>query len=268
MTILNQNQVVIAEDDQDIRYMIQSYFERVFGLSVQATDRVDEIMPLVLRTRASVLIMDLELSDGDATSVLEDAAGIEGLIVVVLTGTWKRRQESKLLEEGAYVVMRKPQKATAIWQQVLNLRRMGQKTSRGTLVRVHGRDSFYDVNKGVVVLDGGRKIYLADIQRDILKALSKGLPAPYGEEARRAGEDPEGWVRRRNIIRSVYGEDESLRSVEGSFWYQIREVKKRLEDCVGECGGREVIENKRVGRSESYYRLNPALFHLETKEKV
>ncbi|MFO8037063.1 MAG: response regulator [Anaerolineales bacterium] len=268
MSTLKQNQVVIAEDDQDISYMIQSYFERVFGLSVQVTDSVDEILPLVLRTRASVLIMDLELSDGDATPVLEDVAGIEGLIVVILTGTWKRCQESKLLEEGAYVVMRKPQKARAIWQQVLNLRRTGQKTSRPSLVKVRGKDSYYDMNKGVVVTKGRRTIYLADTQREILDLLAKGLSAQSEDMTEQTQDESEGWVRRRNIIRSVYGEDESLKSVEGSFWYQMREVKKRLEDCVGGQDGQDVIENKRVGRSVSYYRLNPNLFRLTMKEKV
>jgi len=268
MSMLKQNQVVIAEDDQDISYTIRSYFERVFGLSVACTDSVDEILHLVLRTRASVLIMDLELADGDATPVLEDVAGIEGLIVVILTGTWKRRQESRLLEEGAYVVMRKPQKARAIWQQVLNLRRTGQKSTRASLVTVPGKDSYLDMAKGVVVVEGGRKVYLADIQREILDVLAKGMSAPNADMAAQAQDESEGWVRRRKIIRSVYGEDESLKSVEGSFWYQMREVKKRLEECVGGEDCQDVIENKRVGRSESYYRLNPNLFRLMRREKV
>ena len=75
-------------------------------------------------------------------------------------------------------------------------------------------------------------------------------------------------MKRRKIIRSVYGEDESLKSVEGSFWYQMREVKKRLEDCVEGQDDQDVIENKRVGRSVSYYRLNPNLFRLTMREKV
>lgn len=267
MSPLKPNQVVIAEDDQDISYTIQSYFERVFGLSVQVTDSVDEILPLVLKTRASVLIMDLELSDGDATSVLEDVAGIEGLIVVILTGTWDRRQESKLLEEGAYVVMRKPQKARAIWQQILNLRRTGQKTSRTSLVKVRGGDGYYDMDKGVLVMEG-KTVYLADTKREILDLLAKGLSAQREDLTEQPQDESVGWVRRRNIIRTVYGEDESLKSVEGSFWYQMREVKKRLEDCVGDQDSRDVIENKRVGRSVSYYRLNPGLFALEKRKEL
>lgn len=259
MSTLKQNHVVIAEDDQDISEMIRTYFERVFGLSVQVTDSVDEILPLVLKTRASVLIMDLELSDGDATPVLEDVAGIEGLIVVILTGTWKRRQESRLLEEGAYVVMRKPQKARAIWQQVLNLRRKGQKAVRLSLVKVRGKVSYYDMDKGVVVMEG-RTVYLADTQREILDLLAKGLSAQSEDMTEQTQDESEGWVRRRNIIRSVYGED--MKAAEGSFWYQMREVKKRLEGCVGDQEGQDVIENKRVGRSESYYRLNPSIFSL------
>jgi len=260
MSMLKHDQVVIAEDDQAVSYTIRSYFERVFGLSVQVTDRVSEILSMVLKTRASVLIMDLELSDGDATPVLEDVAGIQELIVVILTGTWKRRQESKLLEKGACVVMRKPQKARAIWQQVLNLRRNGQEGTCTSLVRVKGADSFYDMGKGVLVMEGRSQVYLTDTQREILDLLARELSAQGAVMAENAHDEIEGWVRRRNIIRAVYGEEKHIKSVEGSFWYQMREVKKRLERCVGGLDGREVIENRRVGRSESYYRLNPALF--------
>ena len=63
----------------------------------------------MLQTNASVLIMDLELRDGDASSVLKDVAAIPDLIVIIFTGTWKGREETELLEHGAQVVMRKPQ---------------------------------------------------------------------------------------------------------------------------------------------------------------
>lgn len=84
---LSMNRVVIAEDNLDISIMMKDYFEEVYNLIVETTDSVDSIIPLVKETKASVLIMDLELSDGDASEVLKEVAAIPGLIVVVFTGT-------------------------------------------------------------------------------------------------------------------------------------------------------------------------------------
>ena len=48
-----------------------------------------------------------------------------------------------------------------------------------------------------------------------------------------------------------------------SYWYYLREVKKTLDDCLGDDKETEIIENRRVGRTESYYRLNPEIFDWE-----
>ncbi len=76
MTLLPNN-VILAEDDPEISSMVKDYFEQAYGLSVTTTDKVDEIIPLVLKTKASVLIMDLELKDGDASQVVSDVAGLD-----------------------------------------------------------------------------------------------------------------------------------------------------------------------------------------------
>ena len=56
---LNMNNVVLAEDDPEISSMVKDYFEQAYGLSVTTTDKVNEIIPLVLKIKASVLIMYL-----------------------------------------------------------------------------------------------------------------------------------------------------------------------------------------------------------------
>ena len=155
--------VVIAEDDLEVSQMIKNHFELNYGLSVSTTDRVDKILPLVLETRASVLIMDLQLSDGDASQVLSSVAAIDGLLVVILTGTYDGRQEDQLLRDGAQVVMRKPQKPSAIWQQVLNLRGIRQQRGETSLrIQVRGQKAFYEVIDGAIGGEGGNRIYLEE----------------------------------------------------------------------------------------------------------
>lgn len=263
---LFEDRVVLAEDDPEISSMVKHYFERAYDLSVSITDRVDEIIPLVLRTKASVLIMDLELQDGDASQVVSDAADIEGLTVVILTGTWKGRAENKLLKDGAKVVMRKPQKASTIWQQVLNLRG----ANHPNVIKppkfnnkIVWQGGSYDIDEGILFEEGGKKTYLSDRKRELMDILAGCLVDDL-----RAGIDIEGgWISTKDILRELFGSVEITRDMESSFWYYLRELKKNLECCAGEGSNLEPIENRRSGRSVSYYRLNPAVFSLDQEEK-
>ncbi|MCK4489855.1 MAG: response regulator [Anaerolineales bacterium] len=261
------NNVVLAEDDPEISSMVKDYFEQAYGLSVATTDKVDEIIPLVLKTKASVLIMDLELKDGDASQVVSDVADIEGLVVIILTGTWKGREENKLLKDGAQVVMRKPQKPSTIWQQVLNLRGTTQKTKEAPQrIWCKKLGGYYDVQDGVIVTEGGKRIYLSDKKRDIMDVLAERLASEQRDNKDDENHD-NGWVIREEMIRSVFGEMRITGDLMKSYWYYLREVKKTLDEWLGEDKEIEVIENKRVGRSDSYYRLNPEIFSWEQPSK-
>lgn len=263
MTLL-MNNVVLAEDDPEISSMVKEFFEEAYDLSVATTDKVDKILPLVLDTNASVLIMDLELSDGDATQVLSDVADIDDLIVIILTGTWKGREENKLLKDGAQVVMRKPQKPSAIWQQVLNLRgTTGQKIKETPpRILIVEQGGYYDIQDGVLIEAEGKRTYLSDKKRVLMDILARRLTTDQS-----IGSDSEattgGWVITKEMIKGVFGNVRITSDLETSFWYYLREVKKTLDECVKTPEDVELIENRRVGRDESYYRLNPTIFELE-----
>jgi DNA-binding response OmpR family regulator len=257
------NKVVLAEDDPEISSMVKDYFEQAYGLSVATTDKVDKIIPLVLKTRASVLIMDLELSDGDSSQVVSDVADIEGLVVIILTGTWKGREENKLLKDGAQVIMRKPQKPSTIWQQVLNLRGTIQRT-KGSPRRIWfvKQEGYYDIEDGVIVAEGRKRTYLSDKKRDIMDMLSQRLASEQRDNKDEKDHDS-GWVIREEIIQNLFGEPRITEDLVKSYQYYLREVKKTLDECLGADQEIEAIENRRVGRSESYYRLNPKIFDWE-----
>ena len=251
MTLLPNN-VVLAEDDPEIRSLVKDYFEKAYDLTVATTDRVNRILPLVLETNASVLIMDLELLDGDATQVLSDVVDIDGLIVIILTGTWKGREENKLLKDGAQVVMRKPQKPSTIWQQVLNLRGTNSKENkRRFLVEVKGQGIYYDLLEGTLVERGGKTTYLSEKKRDLMDVLSLQLVSD---------QDPGGWVNRTEIFRRLFRSTNITPELKNSFWYSMRGVRKVLNDCLKLEDGQEVIEKQSSGWYEVYYRLNPEIF--------
>jgi DNA-binding response OmpR family regulator len=262
MTLLLKS-VVLAEDDPEISSMVKEYFERAYDLSVATTDKVDEIIPLVLKTKASVLIMDLELKDGDASQVVSDVAEIDGLVVIVLTGTWKGREENKLLKDGAQVVMRKPQKPSTIWQQVLNLRGTRQRSKdKPKKIRILMGGGYYDLQDGVIIEEKGKRIYLSDKNRVIMDMLANRLASDQAKES--VIEISEGgWVIKEDIIEGMYGKTDITSDVVHSFWYSLKTLKKILNESIDNPEGVELIENMRVGRTESYYRLKPESFVVE-----
>jgi DNA-binding response OmpR family regulator len=262
MTLLLKS-VVLAEDDPEISSMVKEYFERAYDLSVATTDKVDEIIPLVLKTKASVLIMDLELKDGDASQVVSDVAEIDGLVVIVLTGTWKGREENKLLKDGAQVVMRKPQKPSTIWQQVLNLRGTRQRgKDKLKKIRILMGGGYYDLQDGVIIEEKGKRIYLSDKNRVIMDMLANRLASDQAKES--VIEISEGgWVIKEDIIEGMYGKTDITSDVVHSFWYSLKTLKKILNESIDNPEGVELIENMRVGRTESYYRLKPESFVVE-----
>ncbi len=255
MTLLT-DAVVIAEDDPEISQMVKFYLERVYGLSVSMTDSVNGILPLVLETQASVLIMDLQLTDGDATQVLPDVAAIDDLLVVILTGTWDGRQEDQLLKDGAQVVMRKPQKPSAIWQQVLNLRGIHQKDEGNNLrIQVKGTKTFYGVKDGTIVGEDGTGTFFGEKRRVIMEILARSMTLN-----KKATKLTDGWISRKEIIREVFGQVEISSDIVNSFGYYIRDIKKTLGEKIACNPDVELLENRREGRSVSYYRLNPEIF--------
>lgn len=267
---LSMDTVVIAEDNLEISEMIKDYFEQVYNLTVSTTDKVNKILPLVLSTKSSVLIMDLELKDGDASQVLKDVAAIPGLIVIIFTGKWEDRQENELLENGAQVVMRKPQKPATIWQQVLNLRGIREQQQK-ELHKIKAKDSgvVYDIMGGTISKKGERSVILDEVKKDILDILARGLDdyQTQPEDSPDEKKDAAGWTEKKDIIQSVF----SCRELEVAgynqvFGYHMRRLIKTLEEFIGPEAKDELVENNRIGRYDSYYRLNPDVFEVSETE--
>lgn len=261
------NTVVIAEDNLEICNVIKEYFERVYELDVYRTDKVDGILPLVLRTNASVLIMDLELKDGDASRIIKDVAAIPGLIVIVFTGTWKIHEETDLLEHGAQVVMRKPQKPATIWQQVVNLRKLLDPEEQKYYKVSASEGTFsYDTSDGLFGSTEGNPIVLVDIKKKIMDFMTQGLAEYQTLSAKEKKEKAQtaGWLNRKDIIAYAYSTTKAAASdTDQAFRYHVRSLATLLKEHVDGVIARDLIENKREGRYQTYYRLNPEVLTAE-----
>ena len=263
---LSMDTVVIAEDNLEISMMIKDYFEEVYNLTVETTDTVASIMPLIKESKASVLIMDLELQDGDAPAVLKDVAAIPGLIVVIFTGTYKGREENELLKNGAQVVMRKPQKPATIWQQVLNLRGISVQQKR-EFMKITAKEEgvVYDILGGTLTKEGGKSILLNETKKDIINILSRGLEEYQSLPDDSKGEKKEliGWIEKKEIVKMFYGcSDHEVPGYMQTIQYHLRGVITTLDEFINPGDKKECVEKKRVGRNNSFYRLNPDVFEV------
>jgi len=247
--------VIIAEDDQNQSLMLKDYLETVFGLQVFTAETTSSVLPLVKEKNASVLILDLQLADGDAEHLVPEAAAIDGLLVVVLTGTWQERMEDELLQAGAQVVMRKPQKPSTVWAQISNLKDRYHPKKSGLMVGMRGTDEYIDLKEGAIIGTDGRNAFFSEERNSILKVLAQNLE----ESTASTG----GWVERNDIIKNVYGNIAITEDVGNALRYNIREINKAIQDVTSCPGDHRPIENRRMGREDSFYRLNPEVFEDE-----
>lgn len=242
----NANHIVIAEDQWSITNKLQDFFERFLDKSVWTTDKVVGITSLVEKTNAGILIMDLELKDGDSANVIDELRRIYGgdLIIVVLTGKWKTHQESRLLRNGADVILRKPQTPQAIWQQVLNLIRRGETSDdmKGLVLSIQERFE-YDVERGAIIRDD-EMTKLPRLARNLMAQLAYALDKGKNQE--------DGWVSRGELLMAGWGEVDNVNVTGSNLRVQIFRLRELFPEGA--------IENHVKGRSESFYRLNPEIF--------
>jgi DNA-binding response OmpR family regulator len=244
--------VIIAEDDQNQSLMLKDYLETVFGLQIFTAETTSSVIPLVKEKNASVLILDLQLADGDAEHLVPEAAAIDGLLVVVLTGTWQERMEDELLQAGAQVVMRKPQKPSTVWAQISNLMDRHPQIKSSLKIGVKGTDEYIDLKEGAIIGTDGRNAFFSEERISILKVLAQNLDE--------ASSSSGGWVERNDIIKNVYGNIAITEDVGNSLRYNIREINKAILDVTSCSEDHRPIENRRMGREDSFYRLSPEVF--------
>jgi len=242
--------IVIAEDERALAMKLRDYFERYHGLVVFSTDLAAEIEGLLARSNAELLLVDIELKDGDTTDTILHIKRRFGdtVYIIVLTGQWQQHSEGKLLQDGADVILRKPQDPAAIWQQIVNLRSRGTQERWSSLGQLSFSGGRFDPDAGVIRYDDGDNIILSRVQKGIMLSLARAYSGANG------GAD--GWAAWGDLYMAGYGGSAlAVSSNSTTLRKTIYRIRKMLPD--------DAIENTVKGRTESYYRLNPQIFSIE-----
>lgn len=270
---LKDDTVVIAEDNLSLSMALKDYLETVHNLSVYTTVYDKGVMPLLQKTRASVLILDLMLEgEVDAEYLIPEAASIDGLLVIVLTGTWHERKEDEILRAGASVVMRKPQFPSTIWAQIEILTDSSTKVHPRQidelgkiLIRIGDNGSVYDVENGILIGAGGEILSIPERERNTMTSLSKRFIASAGKSSTDLAD--RGWALKDDLIKEVFEVENITSDLNRSLWYHLNELREILSGLVSDNEeDLQLIENVRIGRYKSYYRLNPGIFHIREDE--
>lgn len=119
----NPSRVCLAEDDRDLSRTLASFLTSDCGYEVAVTHRKDAVLPLLEKTSAGWLILDLELEGGmtnDLVAEIRRRCGNE-LYLIVLTGYYQMFPESYLFPQGVDELLRKPYRPEDVYLRMKRL---------------------------------------------------------------------------------------------------------------------------------------------------
>ncbi len=119
----NYSRLCLAEDDRVLSATLAKFLTTECGYEVAVTPRKEEVLPLLEKTQAGWLILDLELEGGmanDLIPLIRQRCGKE-LFLLVLTGYHQQYSESYLFPKGADELLKKPYRPEDIY---LRMRRL------------------------------------------------------------------------------------------------------------------------------------------------
>ena len=145
--------VLVVEDDREIRAMIQSSLS-VEGFEVQTAVSLSEARALLQHRAPDIVVLDLGLPDGDGAQLVRELRKQHATPVIVVSARHQEAQKIELLDAGADDYLTKPFSVGELLARMrVALRHRG--TSLAAAVTTHELDSLrVDLNTRVVTLNG------------------------------------------------------------------------------------------------------------------
>ncbi|MBU6371827.1 MAG: response regulator transcription factor [Alphaproteobacteria bacterium] len=180
--------LLLIDDDVDLRQALIEQLESAEGFSVESAGTIKDGRALAEAGRASVIILDVDLPDGDGRDACRDmrAAGITTPIIM-LTGHDAEKDEVRGLDSGANDYITKPFKFDSLLARIRTQLRIHE-SSMDAVLQIGG----YEFRPAAKTLtsDKRKEIRLTDKETNILKYLY------------RSGDKP---VAREELLREVWG---------------------------------------------------------------
>jgi DNA-binding response OmpR family regulator len=185
---LRKTPLLLIDDDDALRQALTEQLEQSEGFVVEAAATIKEGQALAETGRAALIILDVDLPDGDGRDACRDlrAAGI-ATPIILLTGADAENDQVRGLDSGANDYVTKPFKFAVLLARIRMHMRLHE-SSMDAVLQIGG----YEFRPAARTLTGAaqKEIRLTDKETSILKYLY------------RSGDKP---VPRDELLREVWG---------------------------------------------------------------
>jgi len=113
--------VLIIDDDEDIRLILQSFLANIGHFEVHCADTAAAGLEAGQRVQPRLIILDYQLPDRRGDEVLPELLGDHGAKILVLSASRDQTTRDNLLQLGATAVHHKPFDPVAFVQMVEGL---------------------------------------------------------------------------------------------------------------------------------------------------
>lgn len=115
-------QLLIVDDEQDIRDLSEGIIQRNFDLDIRKVGSVKEAESVILQMAPDLVLLDLNLPDGvgfDLVPVLKKVN--ENVVFIVVTAYNHCKEKAKAIELGALDFLEKPFKSSDLSERVTKM---------------------------------------------------------------------------------------------------------------------------------------------------
>jgi len=161
--------VLLVEDDRQLRLTVQSAL-KIEGFDVTTAVSVNEAAAVLAHAMPDVVLLDLELPDGDGMQVVELVRRRLSTPVLILSARHQEAEKVKLLDAGADDFLTKPFSMGELLARIrVAMRHRG--TALGPTLTLHQHEGLkVDVARRIVEVDG-RSIHLTPTEFRLLARL-------------------------------------------------------------------------------------------------
>lgn len=171
---MNERQILIVEDDPQIRNFIQYTLKRE-GYSSLTAGTAQGAMSILVRERIDVVLLDLGLPDYDGLEVIHKLRQWWDGGILVVSARDQDREKAAALDAGADDYLTKPFSATELMARLrVTIRHLSRTSGTPQSCVLRTGQLTMDLDKRLVTLEG-QPIHLTPMEYNLLQLLFRNL---------------------------------------------------------------------------------------------